>query len=139
MDKVSLTLQVFFKEPFWVGVFERREDGKLSASRVVFGAEPKDYEVYDFVLRSYYKLRFGSAVETAVKEGKKNPKRMLREVRKQMEKSCGIGTKAQQALKLQQEELKIEHMKQSRQQRDTEKQHQFELKQQKKKEKHRGR
>lgn len=37
-------LTVFFEEPFWVGVFERIENGKLSVSKVTFGAEPKDYE-----------------------------------------------------------------------------------------------
>ena len=29
----------------WVGVFERIENGKLSAAKVTFGAEPKDNEV----------------------------------------------------------------------------------------------
>ena len=37
--KASLT--VFFEEPFWVGVFERIEDGKLSVCKVTFGAEPE--------------------------------------------------------------------------------------------------
>ncbi len=46
--KASLT--VFFEDPFWVGVFERIEDGKLSVCKVTFGAEPKDYDVLDFVL-----------------------------------------------------------------------------------------
>ena len=30
MDKASGKLTVYFEEPFWVGVFERIEDGKLS-------------------------------------------------------------------------------------------------------------
>lgn len=34
-----------FEDPFWTGVFERCEDGRLSAARVVFGSEPKDYEI----------------------------------------------------------------------------------------------
>ena len=52
--KASLT--VFFEDPFWVGVFERIEDGKLSVCKVTFGAEPKDYEVWDYVLHHYYEL-----------------------------------------------------------------------------------
>lgn len=51
----------------------------------------------------------------------------------------GIGTKSQKALKLQQEQLKTERKIVSREQREVEKQRQFELKQQKKKEKHSGR
>ena len=44
MDKVSIRLQVFFEEPFWVGIFEKDYNGKLSVCKVTFGAEPKDYE-----------------------------------------------------------------------------------------------
>ncbi len=138
MDKVSGKLTVFFEEPFWVGVFERVLDGKLSACKVTFGAEPKDYEVYDFVLKNYYRLRFSPAVTTAVKEVDRNPKRVQREVRKQVQ-NTGIGTKSQQALKLQQEQLKTERKIVDREQREAEKQRQFELKQQKRKERHRGR
>lgn len=39
MDKVSDKLTVFFEEPFWVGVFEHIENGKLSVAKVTFGAE----------------------------------------------------------------------------------------------------
>ena len=138
MDKVSGSLTVFFEEPFWVGVFERISDNKLSACKVTFGAEPKDYEIYDFVLRNYYQLRFSPAVATDVKETSRNPKRIQRGVRKQVQ-NTGIGTKSQQALKLQQEQLKTERKTVSRERRETEKQRQFELKQQKRKEKHRGR
>ena len=34
MDKASGKLTVYFEEPFWVGVFERIEDGKLSVAKV---------------------------------------------------------------------------------------------------------
>ena len=138
MDKVSGKLTVFFEEPFWVGVFERVSDGRLSVCKVTFGAEPKGYEIYDFVLKNYYRLRFSPAVETDVKEVGRNPKRVQREVRKQVQ-STGIGSKSQQALKLQQEQLKTERKTVSREQWEAEKQRQFELKQQKRKEKHRGR
>ena len=138
MDKVLGKLTVFFEEPFWVGVFERVSDGTLSVCRVTFGAEPKDYEIYDFVLKNYYRLRFSPAVATDVKEASRNPKRVQREVRKQIQ-NTGIGTKSQQALKLQQEQLKTERKTMSRERQEAEKQRQFELKQQKRKEKHRGR
>ena len=138
MDKVSGKLTVFFEEPFWIGVFERLSEGKLSVCKVTFGAEPKDYEIYDFVLKNYGRLRFSPAVAADVREAARNPKRVQREVRRQVQ-NTGIGTKAQQALKLQQEQLKTERKAVNREQRETEKQRQFELKQQKKKEKHRGR
>ena len=39
-------LTVYFEDPFWVGVFERVEEGKLSVCKVTFGAEPKDYFIF---------------------------------------------------------------------------------------------
>ena len=45
MDKVIGRLTVFFEDPFWVGVFERIENGRLSAAKVTFGAEPKEPEL----------------------------------------------------------------------------------------------
>lgn len=138
MDKVSGKLTIFFEEPFWVGVFERVSDGKLSVCKVTFGAEPKGYEIYEFVLKNYYRLRFSPTVATDVKETSRNPKRVQREVRKQIQ-NTGIGTKSQQALKLQQEQLKTKRKIVSREQWEAEKKRQFELKQQKRKEKHRGR
>ena len=137
MDKVSGKLTVYFEEPFWVGVFEKIEDGKLSVAKVTFGAEPKEYEVYEFVLKYYYRLQFSPAVATVVKENAKNPKRMQRDAKRQMLEK-GIGTKAQQALKLQQEQNKQERKVKSRQQKEAEEQRMFELKQQKKRSKHRG-
>lgn len=138
MDKVSGSLTVFFEEPFWVGVFEHISEGKLSVCKVTFGAEPKDCEIHDFVLKNYYQLRFSPVVATDVKKAARNPKRIQREVRKQVQHT-GIGARSQQALKLQQEQLKTERKTVSREQRKAEKQRKFELKQQKKKEKHRGR
>ena len=133
--KTSLT--VFFEDPFWVGVFERVDDGKLSVCKVTFGAEPKDYDVWEFVLRHYDELVFSPAVETKMRQITDNPKRRLRNVRKQTERS-GIGTKSQQALQMQREEMKKENRQNSREQRDAEAQRRFDMKQMKKKEKRRG-
>lgn len=46
---ITEALTVFFEEPFWVGVFERTTEGKLSVCRITFGAEPRDYEVQAFI------------------------------------------------------------------------------------------
>lgn len=138
MGKEQCKLTVFFEEPFWVGVFEKIENGKLSVTKVTFGAEPKDYEVYEFVLNHYYDLQFSPAVAAVVKEAKHNPKRMQRDIKRSVAKT-GIGTKSQQALKLQQEQNKQERKTKSREQKLAEAERLFELKQRQKKEKHRGR
>ena len=134
---VESKLTIYFEEPFWVGVFEELEGDKLSACRMVFGAEPTDAEVYDFILKHYYHLRFSAPVKTEIKQKADNPKRRQRNARKQLE-NTGIGTKSQQALQKQYEENKAERKIKTREQREAEKQRQFELKQQKRKEKHRG-
>ena len=131
-------LTVYFDDPFWVGVFERIEDSKLSVCMVTFGAEPKDYEVWEFVLQHYHELEFSPAVETGIKHTADNPKRRQRSARKQLERT-GIGTKSQQALQMQLEQNKQERKLKSRDQKLAEEERLFALKQQKKKEKHRGR
>ena len=60
MDKVIGRLTVFFEDPFWVGVFERIENGRLSVAKVTFGAEPKEPEVLIYLLRHYYRRGGGN-------------------------------------------------------------------------------
>lgn len=70
MHKQTGKLNVFFEGQFWVGVFERITDGKLSVSKVTFGAEPKDYEVYEFILnkcRISTDLNSVTSIETVIK------------------------------------------------------------------------
>ena len=137
MDKVNGKLTVYFEEPFWVGVFERIENGRLTVAKVTFGADPKDYEIQKYIQRYYFSLKFSPAVDTVVKETKRNPKRIQREAKKQIQET-GIGTKSQQALKLQQEQNKQERKVRSREKREADQLRMFELKQQKKREKHKG-
>ena len=107
-------LTVFFDDPFWVGVFERVEAGKLSVCKHTFGAEPRDFEVWEFVLKHFYELSFSPAVEAELRRTADNPKRRQREA------------------------LKTERRERSREEREAEQQRRFEEKQQKRKEKHRG-
>lgn len=138
MEKVTCKLTVLFENPFWIGLFERKEGRNLSVAKVIFGAEPKEYDVYEFIQKNYYDLQFSPVVKVHTKKSARNPKRRQREARRQME-DVGIGTKSQQALKLQQEQRKQECKVKSREQKLAETKRMFELKQQKKKEKHRGR
>lgn len=107
MEKVAILFTVFFEDPFWCGVYQRQEGNRLEAARVVFGPEPKDYEVQAFLLQNWKRLRFGKTSGEKIAAERKNPKRMQREARKQMSDK-GIGTKAQQALAALREEQKTE-------------------------------
>lgn len=137
MDTGEGKLTVFFEGPFWVGVFERISGSKLSVCKVTFGAEPKDCEIWDFILKHYCELKFSPVIEAMVKRTVDNPKRRQRNAKKQLQ-SFGVGTKSQQALQIQREEMKTQRSQISKEQREAEKQRQFDLKQQKRKAKHRG-
>ncbi|SDA25239.1 Protein of unknown function [Ruminococcus sp. YE71] len=132
------TLTVFFDEPFWVGVFERFDNGRLSVCKVTFGAEPKEQEIYEFVLIHFTELRFSQEFDIKQRKTANNPKRRQRDARKQMKRS-GVGTKSQMALQMQLEQNKQERKVKTREQKLADKQRMFEIKQQKKREKHKGR
>lgn len=139
--EADIKLTVFFEGMFWVGVFEKTTETSYEVSRVVFGAEPKDYEIFEFINRHFYKINFKNSLITDtctnVKDKKINPKRVQRELRKETENK-GIGTKAQQALQLQYEENKLQRKKLSKERREAEAERKFQLKQEKKLKKHKG-
>lgn len=137
MYKSSLT--IMFENPFWIGLYERFDNGNYEVCKITFGAEPKDYEIYDYLLQNWHKLKFSPPIKTdKIKDRKINPKRMQREINSQLEDK-GIGTKAQQALQLQREQSKVEKRARTKEQKEAEKERQYALRQEKKKAKHRGR
>ena len=132
------SLTVLFEDPFWIGLFELADREGLRVCKVTFGAEPSEREIMEFIDRNGYLLRYSRAVDAPTTlENRKNPKRQLREARRQTLPQ-GIGTKSQQALKMQQEQQKTEHLQQSKAEREAEQQYRFELRKAKKKEKHLG-
>lgn len=99
--KISVKFTICFDEPFWVGIYERVTDNKMEVSKVIFGSEPKDNEVKYTLLKLWGNLRFSPQVsEKNFSDKRINPKRLQRQINKQLQEK-GIGTKAQQALKLQ--------------------------------------
>lgn len=138
MEKITTRLTVFFENPFWVGIFEREYGRNYEVCKIVFGAEPKDYEVYEYLLKNHHRLRFGrQKLSEKSKEKHLNPKRMQKEIKKQLE-NRGIGTKAQQAIKKTYEEAKTQRKTISREQIAEERERLFLRRQEKKKEKHRN-
>ena len=130
-------LTVFFEDPFWIGVFERIYEGELSVSKVVFGEEPSDRELCEFITKHYGDLKFSPSIKVDKRQTTDNPKRRQRDASKQL-KNTGIGTKSQQALKLQQEAMKTERKQITKEQKEIEAKKRFEAKRLKQKEKRRG-
>lgn len=109
MPKNESRFTIFFDPPFWVGLYYRQEEDCLSLCKITFGAEPRDNEVYEFLLNHWRELRFSPAVAADdLPAWPVNPKRRQREIRREMEQASAIGTKAQQALQAQREAQKDE-------------------------------
>ncbi|KML31435.1 YjdF family protein [Priestia aryabhattai] len=136
-----MSLTIYHDGQFWVGIIEVVEDGKLRAFRYVFGAEPKDTEILDFI---YYRLldiinqSVHSGLDVKRKSDKKiNPKRLQRQVAKERNK-LGVSTKAEEAIKQEYEEKKKSKKKRAKQYREELKEQKYLMKKQKAKAKHKG-
>ena len=138
MEQVCVQLTVLFEEPFWIGLCERQDSSGYAAGKITFGAEPKDYEVLAFLLAHWYEVPFSKPVPEAMPERRAvKPKRMQREARRGTG-GHGIGTKAQEALKAQREEGKLQRRERRSCARQEEAERRFALRQDKRREKHRG-
>lgn len=134
---VSTTLTVFHDGQFWVGLAEHVEDGRYGVARIVFGAEPSDEEILQFVRSKWAKLAFFGDDPAEGSKPAKTPKRRAREVSKAL-KQPAMGTKAQQALASQRETMKRESVRARSQRRADEAEARFEQRKLRRKQKHRG-
>lgn len=139
---VSSTLTLYHDGQFWVGLIEHVEDGAYGVARIVFGAEPSDEEILQFVLRRWHKLTFFESENEpsgtcSPSKLAKNPKRRQREVAKALSRPA-LSTKAQQALAEQREARKTIGSQTHKLQREAEKQLHLQQRTEKHKQKHRG-
>ena len=133
----SSTLTVYYDGQFWVGLVKHVEDGRFGIARIVFGAEPPDEEILQFVMAKWEKLVFFGDEPTETREPAKNPKRRIREASKAL-KQPAMSTKAQQALADQREAKKRESIHARSRRRAEEAEARFEQRRMKRKQKHRG-
>lgn len=132
---------IFFERRFWIGTFERTDKEGYAIARHIFGGEPSDPEIHEFVLNHYHELKFGEAKEIHIEIQRMNPKRVQREVRREMAKmkeTARPSTLAQDYMREELEKKKKERKKISSAEKQARKDDQFSLKQEKRKEKHRG-
>ncbi|WP_249412747.1 YjdF family protein [Siminovitchia fordii] len=114
----------------------------MKAYRYVFGTEPSDTEVLEFVNDRLFAV-ITKSTQLGIKEKRRvnkriNPKRLQRQVAKEM-KQKGISTQAQEAIKEDIKRRKMEGKKLEKQRDDAFKQKQWEIIKQKAKKKHKGR
>ena len=140
METGYASLTVYFEDPFWVGLFQRGDGNTWEACRIVFGPEPKDCQVYEYLLANYGRLAFSPSVEGEGPPAQAaNPKRRQRQIKRRVEALETAGTKAQRALSLQREQGKAERRRRARENRDAERERQYALHREKRRNKHKGR
>lgn len=134
---MSVTILVYFDDPFYAILVERRENGRLSVARQVVGPEPSEIEVLEWVQREFPRLRFSPAVGDAARRSMAvNPKRRQRQAAR--ETGGGVGTRSQQALQLDRELRAAQRKNDRRERQEEEAERRFQLRQEKRKARHRG-
>ena len=138
MDRNESRFTVLFQSPFWVGIAERWSGEGYQAARVVFGAEPTDAQVYQWLLGNWRRLPFTAARRRRcpkpfppIPSGSSGrPEKAAQTAR--------VSTKAQQALARQREAEGLERRARRAAQKRAEQEEQFRIRQRKKREKRRG-
>lgn len=135
-----MRLTVYFDGQFWAALIERENENGLSAGSYIFGSEPKDGEILEFVNKKVLSI-IDRQTETIIHETKEvkknNPKRMKRLAAKEL-KSNPVSTLSQLAVQKQLEKNKKEKKVILKKEKEEKINHKRELAAEKAKMKHRG-
>ncbi|UGB05708.1 YjdF family protein [Staphylococcus sp. HL28] len=134
-----MELSVFHDGQFYVGLVEYKVGSKSKFVKYTFGTEPDDGEVIYFI-ENYLLIMIDNtktSIRTKRKKRKINPKRLQRQVSKEQKKVKDF-TKAQIAIKEEQELNKKLSKKRSKAKKELIKERKREIKKNKAKEKHKG-
>jgi hypothetical protein len=136
---MSITLTIFFKDRYWVGLFTILDSDTEKYAWVVFEKEPSDVEIYRYVLENFNQLKFSEAYPVEKKQTiVRNPKRRQREISKDINDGIRI-KKSYEALKLSvQQNSKKRKQADNKLEKQTRENCLYDIKQKKRKEKHRG-
>ncbi len=139
-----MKLTVYFDGQFWCGLVEYTdEEENYRAYRHVFGQEPKEKEIFQFIYHQLAKIADAPVISTGISKNaareaiRLNPKKMQRKIAREKKQSI-FSTKAQQALSKQREVIKKINKDQTKRKKLEQKEAVFLLKQKKKLEKHKG-
>jgi hypothetical protein len=141
--KSEHNITILFDPPFWVALFEKIENDKYSVAKAIIGAsEPTEVEIANFLNNLdldelQYTMPIATAKAHKEKISFKKRQKLTREATSES-KVKHVYSKSQALLKEQFEANKIEQKTLSKLQKEEIEQRKFDLKQIKKKEKHKG-
>lgn len=87
-----MKLTVYYDGQFWVGVLEELDGGRLKAVRHIFGSEPYDWDIMNFINKQMLSCleKANANVEVAAPIRPANPKKLAREVAKEAKKQVSL-------------------------------------------------
>jgi len=141
MKKSTIKVTVMLENSFWIGIFERNEEKIYAVARKIFGKEPTDPELYQFITHNYHELKFTEPQNFKLIIKRKNYKRMQRDVKKEVDKAKKSSLKtthAQETLRIELEKNKKAKKTLNNAEKDAKSEKTFQIRQAKKKQKHRG-
>jgi hypothetical protein len=136
-----MRLVVYFDGQFWRALIERVDENGLSAGFYVFGGEPKDGEILQFVNHKILSIINNQSAAIGCDERtirKINPKRLKRQASKELN-SHPVSTASQAAIQKQLETNKKESKATLKKRNEEKKEYKRMLAVEKTKEKHKGR
>ena len=136
MQKTEVRLSVFHDGQFFTALFERWDEKGYSVARQTFGVEPSPPELWQMVLKDTPEYSRPVASEQPVAT-MGNPKRKQREAAKAA-KEPAFSTKAQMAVQIAHEENKMQARRTGTAERRQREDMLYEMRAQKRKQKHRG-
>jgi len=134
-------LTILFDAPYWIGLLELEDEGVLYAARHIFGAEPSDQEVYEFVQREVTQLLASMTAGIPLAAAPRRTmsfKRMQRETKRAV-LNTEITSRAYEAMRVQLEQHKQARQHTSREEREQHREHKRAVAEMKAKARHRGR
>jgi len=138
-----MSLTIYFNGQYWCGLIEYSDEHDNWVVREhIFGSEPKTADIFNFIkniLPSLLNEEWLAENKNSKKQERKkiNPKRLHRIISKEKTEK-GLSSKSQEAIRLQQEERKKVARKNKKELKELYLKEQFEIKQLKKREKHKG-
>lgn len=141
MKQHTIKVTILLENSLWIALFERTDNAGFAAARHIFGGEPTDPELYEFISTNYQLLKFTIPQSFKLIIKRKNPKRVLREVKREMERAkegLAAASHAQEALRLEIEKNKKMKKTINKEEKQAQADAKFQQKQTKKKQKHRG-
>jgi Protein of unknown function (DUF2992) len=136
-----MKLTIFFNGQFWEGIVELYDEDRLKVGRHIFGTEPQDADVLEFIVSNSALVVQGQAISSKKKAlllpKRVNPKRMARQVSKEMEIQ-GVSTMTQDVMRQNLEERKQESKQRSKAMKESEAEEKRLRARQKAKARHRG-